>query len=350
LAGKAGQGNTGSSQEAKGLPRELVRSVAKAVATGLHSDYQSALEELTEAVNQGPRNRKQYQLRATRRTAPEPPGILSRLIDVKNLATTIILFSIVVLKVLAVVNFNSTTALALVEAAGPIPVVIGSVIGSLYALLPLTTIVMMLAISGYIVRHDMHWLELDRDVLQGIGVLLLALFTIQVFTIPAGALLVILINFVFIIYIPLFSGSRRRRSNSSGSVRPDRSRRSSLETLLALHGRKAITVQFYLVLAVSIIALTPSLIGSSMWLPAERVSLQGQPAVIAYVLDDDGDWSSLLRDSDRIILRVTTKSITHRDICRVIGNTKVRFRSGESLYQLINHGRGQPVKGRLLRC
>lgn len=53
------------------------------------------------------------------------------------------------------------------------------------------------------------------------------------------------------------------------------------------------------------------------WLPPERVELQAKPDFIGYVLDVDqsGDWTTLLRDSNRQVEVVHSESILSRTPC-----------------------------------
>ncbi len=54
---------------------------------------------------------------------------------------------------------------------------------------------------------------------------------------------------------------------------------------------------------------------STAWLPLERLAIAGQPDVVAYVLDQDGEWTKLLRDDDRQIMFIKQEAIQSRTQC-----------------------------------
>lgn len=58
-----------------------------------------------------------------------------------------------------------------------------------------------------------------------------------------------------------------------------------------------------------------------MWLPAEIVNVRGRKAV-AYVVSADGPWTTLFRESDRRVVRVSSVLVTRREICQLDEQTK----------------------------
>jgi hypothetical protein len=324
-----GQGSTGHSHEVENLAGELARSITRAVQGGRYPNHESALQAFTLAVSQLSSDRDEDHPITKNKKVSQLLPVVSSFVDTKTLTTTLILFSLVTLKVLAVVNFNPTEALALIGAAGPIAVVIGSIVASIYTLLPSAIFLILAAVFAYGARRGVRFKDLDRDILRGIGALVLGLFALSVFVIPAAAFLTIFFTATAVFLL------------SNYFLSPSR---SSVDLILS-----------YVLLAIGVIGIITYLIGSSMWLPAEKITLQDQSSVtvIAYVLDDDGNWSSLLRESDRTIVRITTESIEHRAICRVSSyyQNKSPFQQGRTLYQVINDAaRGNQASGRLPRC
>lgn len=57
-------------------------------------------------------------------------------------------------------------------------------------------------------------------------------------------------------------------------------------------------------------------LSSQMWLPPELVNV-GSRRVVAYVVDVEGSWTTLLRESDRSIVRVSAELVTGREICEL---------------------------------
>lgn len=68
-------------------------------------------------------------------------------------------------------------------------------------------------------------------------------------------------------------------------------------------------------LAVGLGTFLIAIILPQMWLPAERVVLQDGSSITAYVLSDTGDWSSLLLEENRNIIRVRSDEVKSRSIC-----------------------------------
>jgi hypothetical protein len=54
----------------------------------------------------------------------------------------------------------------------------------------------------------------------------------------------------------------------------------------------------------------------TIWLPAESIQIGSDPATTAYVVRASGDWTTLLRDKDRVVVNVRTDSLS-RQSCEV---------------------------------
>lgn len=52
------------------------------------------------------------------------------------------------------------------------------------------------------------------------------------------------------------------------------------------------------------------------WLPSERVKVEGTGELVGYVISEESGWITLLRDSDRSVLRLPADRVTHRQLCR----------------------------------
>jgi hypothetical protein len=53
-----------------------------------------------------------------------------------------------------------------------------------------------------------------------------------------------------------------------------------------------------------------------VWLPAERIDINGGSERVGYILKSDGGWTTILWDSDRSILMVKSENIISRTLCR----------------------------------
>ncbi|MDQ4025538.1 MAG: hypothetical protein M3217_08620, partial [Actinomycetota bacterium] len=59
----------------------------------------------------------------------------------------------------------------------------------------------------------------------------------------------------------------------------------------------------------------PFLLSSGMWLPQERVALSRGRLVFGYVLEEEGEWVSVLREQNRELLLVSADDIVSRRVC-----------------------------------
>jgi len=70
-------------------------------------------------------------------------------------------------------------------------------------------------------------------------------------------------------------------------------------------------------LASQLIALTLYLVAPGMWLPPERVTVGGGTTEIAYVVEAGTEWTTVLREHDRVLLRFRSEAVTAREVCRL---------------------------------
>lgn len=68
-------------------------------------------------------------------------------------------------------------------------------------------------------------------------------------------------------------------------------------------------------LLVIVIFVPGVLVGGQMWLPLENVV--HRETVVGYVLEDDGEWITLVRDDDRSLEYVRVADVTERNVCLV---------------------------------
>jgi hypothetical protein len=84
-----------------------------------------------------------------------------------------------------------------------------------------------------------------------------------------------------------------------------------------------------------------------MWLPSEEIGLNSGQVVVGFVLDDDGDWGSLLRDRDHTIMRIKTDTIETRMICQ-FRSTSPAVRA--SMLRIIATWVGRPISSKVPFC
>lgn len=70
------------------------------------------------------------------------------------------------------------------------------------------------------------------------------------------------------------------------------------------------------VLAILIVAI---FISDRPWLPSERLSFKGQEPVAGYVLSEDDQWTTVMHDDTRVVVRHPTPALTERTICALDG-------------------------------
>ena len=79
---------------------------------------------------------------------------------------------------------------------------------------------------------------------------------------------------------------------------------------------QAVGLRFLWFIGVPVFA-TYVLFATSPWLPAERIHFASGREVIAYVLEQDAGWTTLMTDKTRTIERVRSRQIGKRQICEI---------------------------------
>jgi hypothetical protein len=225
-------------------------------------------------------------------------------------------FAIVILKSLVVTNFNSTSTLALVTTAGIAQVILGIVVSTLPYLSCLA--LLFLSRTASRLRHTGDAISAGAKSLM--IVLAAALVVLAFVMVPWPFLLLTGLTAIF-----LFLQADERSESTTGQS-------SRLQT-----------VAFYVVAAIILLGL----LNRWMWLPSEEIGLNSGQVVVGFVLDDDGDWGSLLRDRDHTIMRIKTDTIETRMICQ-FRSTSPAVRA--SMLRIIATWVGRPISSKVPFC
>lgn len=199
----------------------------------------------------------------------------------KNLGVvTVLVFMLGVVRLFFVSHFSTTTALALLESAGPTLVVLAALISFLPDLLA------MFAVAALIELVDA---SIGRRLTLTPGSLLLGIVLLVAVTLTPWPVLVIGILAAVII-----SFVRKRQ--------PGHPTRSSAERNRG--------VGLFLV-----VLLVVFLFRRSVWLPAEKITLANGRQLVAYVVGEEAGWITMLTDVDRRILRLRPAEVDDRQVC-----------------------------------
>lgn len=226
------------------------------------------------------------------------------------------LFLFVALKVLVISRFDSAVALGLVGSAGAVSIVFGT----LLLLAPYVAAVFC-GVSIWLLSH--YWFVLKMRSERN------ALLPVAIVAAFLGILLAPLFIFVGAILVGAqgLHHSRiiqRRHANwteEHGSMTiPSR---MTFYRSIRLEGMMYLCILGVVGL---LVVLSPF-----VWIPAERVSINvaansienpsskppevREVSMVAYVIEDEGEWSTLLVDSDRTLLHVKTAELKNRVTC-----------------------------------
>ena len=217
-------------------------------------------------------------------------------------ASTALIFLAFVVKVLLETRGNREVALGVLQSAGAASVLIGLVAAYLPYLL--FTGAVYLAIVSLATGQVLT------------GILAIATVVIAVMLAPAWIVVTLVVAIAALL---LFRRVQGRRTRASGAT-----------VLLRADWRKFL-------LASQLIAVTLYLVAPGMWLPPERVTLATGTTEIAYVIEVGNDWTTLLRDSDRLLLRLPTEAVAAREVCRL------RPWPSPTIPQLLLGGQASPI-------
>lgn len=230
------------------------------------------------------------------------------------------LFGFVIARVVAVTGGNPVSSLAVVSTVGAPTVVVNTLLSAFGILLGF---VLLYAIVSQFLQppRDRNWL-IERAILFGV---LLGILVAPWYLLVLSVVFLALRSLNFRVLLPLkFRGRPEDMKKHEQEYLHDQAR--SLRTL----PRSLINIFVFFIFVSTILA--------PMWLPPERISIDTQPDLVGYVLDDSTDWFSVLTTDDRV-LRIDKDDISGREICRI-----ERLADQETLVHLLRRSAGLPEK------
>ena len=202
-----------------------------------------------------------------------------------------IALTVLVIKVLVETRGTTESALTVIQGTSVVGLLISLAMSWIPALAPAVAATALLAAFD-LGRRSVSTVLALRPVSTVVGIVAL-LVTLAV-TSVLGILLFLAV--VAVAYVVIFLVRRRSR----GAPVPERARRA--DRLIAT------TLGF----AVGAILMFPG-----MWVPVERLSMSDGSAEVAFVINTNDGWATLLRESDRSIDTVPLAEIVGRKVCRV---------------------------------
>jgi hypothetical protein len=203
------------------------------------------------------------------------------------LATSFVVIVAVIIRVTWVSHFDATTAAAIVRYQSASGVVVGAAASIARFLLYFIIVTGGIWLIAYLRWHwhdDHRW----RDTkFVGAAITLFA-------AVMLGLAFFQIILFVSMLVVLTYNAFARPRDLSD-------------------EGRAE--ARFYYVLLNGLVLLQVVLLGSQMWLPAERLTLGDEGLKTGYVLADDGKWMAVLDDDTRLVQLLHSESVTERSIC-----------------------------------
>jgi hypothetical protein len=261
----------------------------------------------------------------------QPFPMLPRFLDVKVLST-LLLFGFLLLKVFSTASFNPSTALGLVNASGPVSVLMGTIA----ALLP-TLSVMALTYWVLVLPFTIRLVKIQTNSrLSASYAGLIVIFVTLLLAALAAVTSAFWLSALFLL-LGLLGG---RISYWRNPMRRQLKARANIPHYLLSSDESAIklrrqTRSRYIAIVAGLGLLTA--FASDLWLPPEAVSLKDGSTFTAYVLNDGGQWTTLLRENDRTILKEKPTDVIERSLCRIDQPRFLAFGrlQGPTLYQLL---------------
>lgn len=197
--------------------------------------------------------------------------------------------TLICLKLLAVANWNSTTAFGILAASGTANVLTGT----LLAVLPMLYVVLAVAAAPRIVQRLKRRTQVERS-----AALLLVGWpaSLLLFLVPSAQFLVIVAVAALAIVVSLIRRVRARR--------PAKERRKSVAT-------ENNEISRFEALSVSLAGFVYLFFGSLSipWVPAQMV-VTSDGEHVAYVLKNEGDTANVLLAEDRTLIHVQADAVT----------------------------------------
>jgi hypothetical protein len=210
---------------------------------------------------------------------------------------------IVVLRIARVSNFDATTARGVLESAGLVQVIAGT----LLPLVPTALFVGAVALSVYAFRERTALARMSRVLAPPVAIFCLVLF-------PWGILVLLAAGFLIVL---------------------------AIEWLLARRRSRRVFTSFdanWFLGAGALLVAAQILIYGTMWVPAERIETRQGTTTVGYVVESGFVWTSVLVDETRSIRRFRTESVRSRTVCQV---EESDIDGEESLVDLVT-GRRRP--------
>lgn len=213
-----------------------------------------------------------------------------------GLLATVVAFAFVIVKVFAVSRFETETAVALVSTAGATSVIVGALTSSLTGVLSFAFLFELLSLIDTL-SGGRRLFPFQRHFAWNYAIAAAA-----VSLIPWDALAINVAAALAYLVVRLLAVRRRRRRGEEPSPS------SFLPGSIYVYAG---------------VGLIPLLVTSAvMWLPAERLSIasdRGDDVIVGYVVALDQGWATILRDEDRVIVRVDAESVISRTLCAAAG-------------------------------
>ncbi len=201
------------------------------------------------------------------------------------LLATCLFLSLVVLRVLSTSQFDPATATTVIRTSGPLAISLGVLVTSLPQLLSATAFFLMIVARGGPGSPTQR-----RLAFTAVSVILLIITALA----PWPQLLFTI---------------------------------AFLTGVFFFQGKFGWPLEFFAVigLAVNLLLTVPD-----VWLPPEAITMSQGQAHVAYVLEVDSDWMTLLSEADRSVTIVSTEDVASREVCNLTRRT-----SQPTIYQLI---------------
>ncbi|HYB88703.1 MAG TPA: hypothetical protein VEC76_17795 [Streptosporangiaceae bacterium] len=213
------------------------------------------------------------------------PEILKQL-EKRKLMVTILLFGFLALKVIVAAKGDIPTALGIFQTTNPAITAIGALMSGL----PLGAVAFLIVV-GYRAAREASW---EGYVLAVIAAL--ACFFVTPWPILAACLVV----------APVAGYAMRHRRRLTQAQGKRWQKRGTLLILIP-----CLAVFLY------IACVTSWRVMYDVWLPHEAVTLQSGRVEVGYVLNDNGNWISILRSGQRRLVRYRETQVEKRVLCQL---------------------------------
>ena len=221
------------------------------------------------------------------KTAPKKAAIAAFALERTGLVVATLGFALLVVKVSRVSHLNARTSLGLLETAGPVEVVLGSLLAELpFILLTASALVLWWAVGTFASTRTF-----GQGHLAAAGLLLLDFLVLP---------------WPFLLTLAVITAIRAAISFGRRSV----GEVQSVATRRRLRG-------YYIF--VGFIALL-LLADADMWVPSEAIELRDGTEVVGYVLEEPSNaagWIEVLTEEERGVVHLRLADVSERHACRI---------------------------------